>query len=205
MAQPVAPTKSNLLRLQRELSFAEEGYELLDRKREVLIMELMQIIHTISNLERRLTDALAGAYATFREAYVDMGSEAIERANYACLGALDIGVSERSVMGVAVPEVMARHVPRPVKPGTLDTTENFDRSVDSFAEAVDLLLEYAQANLTLTRLANEIQKTQRRVNALEHMFIPERRTTIRYIKDNLEESERDDLFRRKQIKRRAVS
>jgi len=112
MIRKLPPTKSNLFKLQKELKFAREGYELLDRKREVLIMELMQVIHTIKNLQRRLAAALEEAYATFRRAYVEMGSEEIERANYAYLEPLELSLIERSVMGVAIPEVHASRVPQ---------------------------------------------------------------------------------------------
>lgn len=202
MARQVAPTKSNLLQLQRELSFAQEGYTLLDRKREVLIMEMMQIMHTIRNLQRRLAKALNTGYNQFRNAYIDLGSEAIERANYAALDTLEISVSERSVMGVPVPEVHAQHIPAPIRTGPMESSPFFDTAIDTFADAIQLLLEYAQANLTLTRLAHEIQKTQRRVNALEHLFIPDTTDAVARIKDTLEESEREDFFRRKIIKKR---
>ncbi len=201
MALRLPPTKSNLFKLQRDLRFAREGHELLDRKREVLIMELMQIIHTIKNLQRRLAEQLRAAYDTFREAYIDMGSEEIERANYAYLESLELSMRERSVMGVPIPEVRAVRVPRKVQIGLLDTCTSFDSAVSQFSQAIPLLVEYAQANLTLTRLATEIRKTQRRVNALENIFIPDAEETVKYITDVLEESEREDFFRRKQVKK----
>lgn len=201
MVRKLPPTKSNLFKLQQELKFAREGFNLLDRKREVLIMEMMQVIHTIKNLQRRLADKLEAAYAEFREAYIDMGSEEIERANYAWLEPLELSLTERSVMGVSVPEVHAGRVPRKVHVGLLGTCAAFDAAVDHFNDVIPLLLEYTQANLTLTRLATEIQKTQRRVNALENMFIPDAEDTIKYIRDVLEESEREDFFRRKQVKK----
>jgi V/A-type H+-transporting ATPase subunit D len=201
----VPPTKSNLFKLEQDLRFAREGYELLDRKREVLVMELMQSVHTIKNLRRRLAEQLEIAYRELREAYIDMGSEEIERANYAYLEPLEISLRERSVMGVPVPEVHAAHVPRRVQLGLLGTCPAFDRSVAEFHAVIPLLVEYTQANLTLTRLASEIQKTQRRVNALENLFIPEATATIKFIRDVLEESEREDFFRRKQVKRQQAA
>ncbi len=201
MALKLAPTKTNLFKLQNDLDFAQEGYQLLDRKREVLIMELMQIVHSIKNLHRRLSENLEKAYGTFRTAYVDMGSEEIERANYAALDNLEISMRERGVMGVPIPEVRATNIPAKIKVGMLGTSESFGNSIDEFSEAIPLLIEYAEANLTLTRLASEIQKTQRRVNALENIFIPEATETIKYISDVLEESEREDFFRRKQVKK----
>jgi V/A-type H+-transporting ATPase subunit D len=197
----VPPTKSNLFKLQQDLRFAREGYELLDRKREVLVMELMQIVHTIKNLQRRLAEQLEQAYAALRDAYVEMGSEEIERANYAYLEPLEITLRERSVMGVPVPEVASTRVPQRVQLGMLGTCPAFDRSVDEFHAVIPLLVEYTQANLTLTRLATEIQKTQRRVNALENIFIPDATDTIKFIRDSLEEGEREDFFRRKQVKK----
>ncbi|NLF38919.1 V-type ATP synthase subunit D [bacterium] len=201
MILKVPPTKANLFRLESELKFVTEGHDLLDRKREVLILELMQIIHDIKNLQKRLSDKLGAAYGTFCDAYVEMGSEEIERANYAYLEPLDVSVHERSVMGVPLPELRASHTPRPVQIGTFGTTPSFDAAVRQFSDAMPLLLEYAQANLTLARLATEIQKTQRRVNALETIFMPNTSETIKHIRDVLEESDREDFFRRKQVKR----
>jgi len=201
MIRKLPPTKSNLFKLQQELKFASEGYNLLDRKREVLIMEMMQVIHTIKNLQRRLAEKLDGAYAAFRDAYIDMGSEEIERANYASLDPLELRLTERSVMGVPIPEIHAGRMPQRMHVGLLGTSASFDSAVDLFNDVIPLLLEYTQANLTLTRLATEIQKTQRRVNALENIFIPEAEDTIKYIRDVLEESEREDFFRRKQVKK----
>jgi len=201
MIRKLPPTKSNLFKLQQELKFASEGYNLLDRKREVLIMEMMQVIHTIKNLQRRLAEKLDGAYAAFRDAYIDMGSEEIERANYASLDPLELRLTERSVMGVPIPEIHAGRMPQRMHVGLLGTSASFDSAVDLFNDVIPLLLEYTQANLTLTRLATEIQKTHRRVNALENIFIPEAEDTIKYIRDVLEESEREDFFRRKQVKK----
>ena len=202
MILKIPPTKSNLFKLHQDLSFAREGYELLDRKREVLIMELMQLVHTIKNLQRRLADELRGAYSTFRDAYIDMGSEEIERANYAYLEPLELNIRERSIMGVPIPEVFAARKLAKVQIGMMNSSPQFDRAASQFAQVIPLLIEYAQANLTLTRLANEIRKTQRRVNALENIFIPNSRETIKYISDVLEENEREDFFRRKKIKKR---
>jgi len=201
MALKLAPTKTNLFKLQNDLSFAQEGHQLLDRKREVLIMELMQIVHSIKSLHVRLSEKLKKAYGTFRSAYVDMGSEEIERANYAVLDNLEISMQERRVMGVPIPELHATNIPEKIKVGMVGTSESFGSSIDEFSEVIPLLLKYAEANLTLMRLASEIQKTQRRVNALENIFIPEAAETIKYIGDVLEESEREDFFRRKQVKK----
>ncbi len=200
MILKIPPTKSNLFKLKQDLAFAKEGYELLDRKREVLIMELMQLIHTIKNLQRRLAEQLKSAYADFQNAYIDMGSEEIERANFAFLEPLELSIHERSVMGVPIPEVAAAKSPKKTKIGMLGSSPNFDSASDKFLDVIPLLIEYAQANLTLTRLANEIKKTQRRVNALENIFIPDNEETIKYITDVLEENDREDFFRRKRIK-----
>ncbi|MCX7004888.1 MAG: V-type ATP synthase subunit D [bacterium] len=201
MILKLPPTKSNMFKLEQDLRFAREGHDLLDRKREVLVMELMQIVHTIKNIQRRLAEQIEQAYATFRMAYTEMGSDAIERANYAYLEPLEIVVKERSVMGVPVPSVSAVRAPRSVQIGLMDTSLSFDAAIGEFAQAIPLLLQYCEANMTLTRLATELQKTQRRVNALENMFIPNTSDTIKYIRDVLEEGEREDFFRRKRVKK----
>ena len=194
------PTKSNLFKLQSELKFAKDGYELLDRKREVLIMEMMQVIHGISHLQRRLNTALQKAYGDLYDAYVEMGSEEIERANFAFREPLKINMREHTVMGVMLPELSLESAPGKVEIGLLGTTESFDSAVESFSAVVPLLLEYAQAALTLSRLAKEVQKTQRRVNALENITIPNAGDTIKFISESLEEGERQSFFQRKKVK-----
>jgi len=201
MLLKVPPTKSVMFKLQQDLRFGREGHDLLDRKREVLVMELMQLVHSIRDVQRRLAEQLQRAYAALREAYVDMGSEDIERANYAYLEPFELSVHEHSVMGVELPDVRATRTPRRVQVGLLDTSASFETSADEFSKALPLLFEYTQASMTLTRLASEIQKTQRRVKALENVFIPDAEDTIKFIRDALEESEREDFFRRKQVKK----
>jgi V/A-type H+-transporting ATPase subunit D len=201
MILKLPPTKSTMLKLQQDLRFARDGHELLERKREVLVMELMQLVHSLRNVQRRLADQLQAAYSTFRTAYIEMGSEEIERANYAYLEQLEITVRERSVMGVPIPDVRAARTPRKIQIGSFEASPSFDTAVDEFGKVLPLLLDYAQANLTLSRLANEIRKTQRRVNALENIFIPDADDTISFIRDTLEEGEREDFFRRKQVKK----
>lgn len=203
MVLKVPPTKSVMFRLQQDLRFGREGHDLLDRKREVLVMELMQLLHTIRDVQRRLAEQLQRAYAALRDAYIEMGSENIERANYAYLEPFELSVTEHSVMGVPLPLVHATRTPRRVQVGLLDTSTSFETATDEFLKALPLLLEYTQASMTLTRLASELQKTQRRVKALENIFIPNAEDTIKFIRDVLEEGEREDFFRRKHIKQRS--
>ncbi|MBR5623673.1 V-type ATP synthase subunit D [bacterium] len=200
MILKMPPTKSNLFKLQSELKFARDGYELLDRKREVLIMEMMQVIHGISHLQRKLNTALQQAYEDLYEAYVEMGSEEIERANFAFREPLRINMKEHTVMGVMLPELSLESAPGKVEIGLLGTSGSFDSAVESFSAVVPLLLEYAQAALTLSRLAKEVQKTQRRVNALENITIPNASDTIKFISESLEEGERQSFFQRKKVK-----
>ena len=200
MILKMPPTKSNLFKLKSELKFAKDGYELLDRKREVLIMEMMQVIHGISHLQRKLNTALQQAYEDLYEAYVEMGSEEIERANFAFREPLRINMKEHTVMGVMLPELSLESAPGKVEIGLLGTSGSFDSAVESFSAVVPLLLEYAQAALTLSRLAKEVQKTQRRVNALENITIPNASDTIKFISESLEEGERQSFFQRKKVK-----
>ena len=200
MILKMPPTKSNLFKLKSELKFAKDGYELLDRKREVLIMEMMQTIHGISNLQKKLDETLDGAYASFYQAYVDMGSEEIERASLAGCDPLEVKMTEHTVMGVMLPELEMVNPPKGPEIGLLATSESFENSVERFVSVIPILLEYAKAALALTRLAKEVQKTQRRVNALENITIPNAADTIKFISESLEEGERQSFFQRKKVK-----
>ena len=197
----VAPTKGNLLDYKSKRAFAQEGYELLDQKREVLIMELMRVVYNLKDLQERLNARLQGVYETFEEVHLQMGAESIESVLTFYQAEYEIEVIERSVMGVLLPAIRDRTRPEPPNPSLMETSEAVDRCVAELHEVLSILSEYAETYISVWRLAHEIRKTQRRVNALEHLFIPRYEATIKKIEEVLEESEREEFFRRKRLKK----
>ncbi|MBN1673379.1 MAG: V-type ATP synthase subunit D [Kiritimatiellae bacterium] len=203
MARNPAPTKANLFKARHDLRFATQGCELLHQKRDVLVLELMSVTAAFSDSEKRLRERLAGTLDAFVPAYLTAGQELMERV-YAAVGSeLSLEVEQRGVMGILVPEVGVQSGADPVFPGLLDGSDGLDGAVAGMREVVEALARYVEAAATIWRLASEIEKTQRRINAIENVFIPEARRTVAWIKSVMEENDREELFRRKLLKSRA--
>jgi V/A-type H+-transporting ATPase subunit D len=201
----VPPTRSQWIELRKNLVFAQQGYELLDQKRTVLTMELMGHLNAVRQAERDLDPLLARAFAALRDTTLDLGSAALERRGRSVVGRPEIKVSARPVMGMWVPVLeMPERKPLP-QFGVLDTPARLDEAVKLFEEALVLVARLAELQNLVIRLARELRKTQRRVNALEKIFIPAYRETITYIADSLEERERESTVVMKMIKARQTA
>ncbi len=198
--QAVAPTKGNLLTLQEELALAHEGYELLDHKREVLINELYRVVSDYSQAVRRMNEKLIPALELLRRAVVRMGEERKSAALPSEVNEIGVIQMEHSVMGVRLPTVSLEGTQEQERPGTWDGNADLDESYESLSQSPEYMVEYVQTAMSVRRLSSEIKKTQRQVNALESVFIPDYEETIRFIRDVLEENEREAFFRQKRVK-----
>ena len=196
----VSLTQSNLLKLKRRMKIAKEGYDLLDEKREVMIMELMRNIRGFKEMEEEITRKLREAYHSLEKAVVSTGKQKI--ANFAKGGEEpSVDVRMRSVMGIPVPELRV-DVPESKVQVSLDSTdEYFDEALVKFRGLIDLLAKWAAKEVLIWRLGSEISKTQKRVNALEKIFIPEYKRDISKIEETLEDEEREEFFRVKRLSR----
>ena len=198
--QLVAPTKGNLLRLQEELGLAEEGFELLDHKREVLINELYRVVSEYSQAVRLVNEKLVPALELFRRAVVRLGQEREAAALPVRVKEVEVIQMERSVMGVRLPTMSLEEPPEQERPGTWDGNADLDESYKLFSQTPEYMVEYIETAMSVRRLSSEIKKTQRQVNALETVFIPDYEETIRFIRNTLEENEREAFFRQKRVK-----
>ena len=196
----VAPTQSNLLKFKKKLEIAEEGYGLLDEKREVMIMELMRNIRGFKEMEEEVTKELKEAYDALLKAWVYTGKEKIENSK-GDEEKVNVEVRFRSVMGIPVPELLL-DVPSKKVQASLDSTdEYFDEAFIRFREIIEIIARWAAKEVLIWRLGSEISKTQKRVNALDKIFIPKYKEDISRIEDSLEEEEREEFFRMKRLKR----
>jgi len=192
-----------LIRIKQELEFAREGYEILDRKREVLTTELMQVAHDATQLQEKMWKLQADAYRALERAQLAMGREHVEWAALAVNKSVDVRLRYHGIMGVPVPMVEATGEP-PEMPYSLgDTSVTLDEASAAFREVLGYIPELSRLVTTVFRLANELRKTQRRVNALQHIFIPEYENTVAFIISTLEERDREDTFRLKLLKVRS--
>lgn len=198
----VAPTKTNLMRIKRDLGFATEGYELLDQKRKILVVELMGLIDRTVEAQEEVEGKLRQAFEALDQAMLRMGRREV---NLIALGqniGSEISFSEKRVMGVSLPRVKVRFDDRSPYFAAAESSIWIDEAIARFREVLSLLGSLAEARISLMRLSREVAKTIRRVNALEKIFIPDYEETLKYIEMALEESEREAFFVLKLVKDR---
>ena len=196
----VAPTRSNLIRIKKELQFAREGYEILDRKREVLTTELVRVAHEADVLQKEVWKILEKAYRALEKAELTLGSDHVEWAALAANKTVDVHLKLRGIMGVAIPVIEARGEPEKMLYSLSGTNAALDEASAAFREVLIKTPQLSMLTTTVWRLAGELRKTQRRVNALQHIFIPAYEETVTFIVSSLEEREREETFRLKWLK-----
>ena len=196
----IAPTRTNLIRLKKELRFAKEGYEILDRKREALTTELVSVAKEADTVQKEVWALLQRAYDGMEKARLIMGSDHVEWASLAVNKTVDVKLKLRGIMGVAIPSIEARGEPPKLLYSPDGTAAVLDEASTAFRDVLLRIPQLAMLTATVWRLANELRKTQRRVNALQHIFIPQYKDQIDFIVSSLEEREREETFRLKWLK-----
>ena len=198
----VAPTRTNLLRVKGDLAFAREGYELLEQKRDILILELKRFTARAIEAQRRSDAELAAAFSALRKAELAAGIAETFFASLAVNIESVISLSQRRVMGVALPAVSLSLKETAPHYGQSGTSVWTDEAVRRFKNALAALGALAESRISVVRLAREIQKTIRRANALEKLLIPEHEETLEYVASSLEEAEREAFAILKLVKDR---
>lgn len=198
----IAPTKSNLLLLRRQLAFAEEGYDLLEQKRQILIFELMSRLGRARAAEARAAALLQSAFAELQGARWAIGSETIERAIAGLELPHQIEVSDQHLMGLKLPRLTFKPSQDGPAFGLSSSCARLDCARLRFLELLPLVAELAQLENAVIRLADELRRTQRRCNALSRIFIPAYRQTINFTLAALEERERESFIILKMIRNR---
>lgn len=197
-----APTKSTLLQVRKTLGFAREGYELLEQKREFLVMELMHYVNRVKILEKEFsikTGKLRSAYvrAVARDGLlpiIEKGERS--RQDYS------LNVQEYSVMGLVLPDVQYEADNDSMPFAGIDAGPALDALREAFRDLLGTLGELAGVKTSVWHLAREVRKTQRRVNALDKIVIPENEKMEKYITDVLEEAERESFYVTKMVRKR---
>ena len=196
------PTKSSLRRLKEDLSFAYEGYDLLNQKREILALEIVRRIGAIKTIEANFQQALQELYAAYRLAAADIGSDAAAlqstlepRSYYLHMGVIKL-------MGLKLLNFKI-NLKQPSAPVTLtQASAPYDEAREKSRQTLSILAEYAAMNKSIILLSRELKKVQRRVNALEKIFIPQHEEAKKYITDRIEEMEREEVFVKKLIRQK---
>ena len=198
MAVQVFATKGNLIAARRSLKQAQLGYELMDRKRNILIREMVSLSDAATELKESLENTFSQAYAALRTANIVCGviSDDVERIPE------DDGVELRfrSVMGVELPTVYHKKEKPVLRYSLTETNSQFDKAYISFAKAKDMSIRLAEIENSIYRLSIAIRKTQKRANALKNIVIPTYKEQVKFITSALEEKEREEFSRQKIIK-----
>lgn len=198
----VAPTKSNLLREKETLALAEEGYDLLERKREILMLELMKRIDEVRVLEREMRRRAGTAYPVLRRMLLEAGRD---NARELAAGVkADFSAKERRVQvtGISMPALEAVAPERRLQVSFMNSFADSDATAAEFSGLLEIIARMAGLRAIVWRLAKEVRRTQRRVNALEKMVIPESKAIKSFIEASLEEREREAVFSTKLLKAR---
>jgi V/A-type H+/Na+-transporting ATPase subunit D len=197
-----APTKSNLLKQKQELKFARLGYELLDQKRNILVIELLNLVDQAVDLEAKVEELLAEAYHAFKESVLESGKLQFVSLASAVNIRAEININQRKVMGVALPVVETEYSENPPYFSTFGSSYWTDTAVEQFKNVLQEMGSLAELKVSIMRLAREVKKTIRKVNALEKIAIPNLRDSVAYIQTRLEENERDMFVLMKLVKER---
>ena len=199
--QKIAPTKGNLMAAKNTLLLSQQGYEMLDKKRNILIREMMQLIEQAKEVETKIEETFSRAYKALEGANVLMGINAVQQHAHAASFEESISIDLRSVMGVEIPVVRAEKSSGRPSYGFAETSSAIDEASLAFTEVKELTIQLSEIENSVYRLAMNIKKTQKRANALENITIPRYEEIVKEISNSLEEKDREEHSRMKIIKK----
>lgn len=197
-----APTKSTLISAKASLEFSKKGFELLDKKRNVLIREMMSYVSKAYSLQEDINSTFTKAYDALRDANINSGILNVEDVAMAIDESKDYEIIFKSVMGVEVPKIIFEKKDITTKYGFYRSSPSIDEAVKEFNKVKFLTYELAEIENAIYRLAIEVKKTQKRANALQNIQIPKFGEIVKFVTDVLEEKEREDFFRLKVVKKK---
>ena len=199
----INPTRMELLSLKNRTKLAVKGHGLLKEKRDALIKEFFDILDRVKGVREAAERSLKEANEALLEAQIAMGDLAVRKASLSVKESIDVDIKSRSVMGVSVPVTNVKMEERSIIDrgySFSDTTIQLDEAAKKFEESIKFLIELGEVEKTIFLLAEEIEATKRRVNALEHIMIPRFENTVKYIDMRLQEMERENFVRLKMIR-----
>lgn len=196
------PTKGNLMLAKNSLALAMQGYDLMDKKRNILIRELMNLIDQAKDIQEQIDVTFTYAYQCLQEANIEHGISETDQLAYTVPIEDSIQIKSRSIMGTEIP--LVTYTPdQNIPTYSFSTTrESIDRAREAFRKVKDLTIRLSMVENSAYRLAASIKKTQKRANALKNITIPSYRSLVTEISNALEEKEREEFTRLKVIKQR---
>lgn len=205
MALDVKPTRSELIQLKNRIKLSERGHKLLKMKRDGLILEFFKILNQARNVRTELDAAYEKSKEKINLASAVNGMVEVKSTAFTAKESPEIQLSGHNIMGVVVPKISSTGVRKHMYErgyGIIGTNSYIDEAADSYEDLVEKIITAAELETTMKRLLDEIEKTKRRVNALEFKIIPELIAAMKYIRFALEEMERENTFRLKRVKAR---
>ncbi|MFA6364118.1 V-type ATP synthase subunit D [Methanoregula sp.] len=202
--EQVKPTRMELMKTKAQIKLAEQGRDLLREKMDALIQEFFKILNTVSTSRDELDTISRSADMALLVAQAVDDPVTIRSASFATRRAITVDITGKNIMGVPVPVIEKKRVSKSMLErgyGVIATSGRIDETAERFEAELDLLIELAETETAMRRLGSEIQRNRRRVNALEQILIPELKSQAKFIKNAIEEREREDLFRLKKVKR----
>jgi V/A-type H+-transporting ATPase subunit D len=201
----INPTRINLINTRRSIVRARKGHGILKKKREVLVLEFMKMIQQSTKDKQYLYELMHKAYKTVGIASTYVGTFELEELAIHMKEAKPISINVKNIMGVRVPEIGRAQEEQQVDYSLLSTNVSVDDIRVSFAGVISTMIEVAQREQGLRRLVIEIEKTKRRVNALDYVVIPRMRGQARYISMRLSEMDRDMFSALKHVKKKIAA
>jgi len=203
----IQPTRSELLEVGKKIKLTKNGHKILKLKRDGLILEFFKILDQAKDLRQEIARRYKEANEKIAIATAIDGAIAVRSASYALTGHPEIQLRSRNLMGVVVPNIRSSKIVAPLNErgyGIIGTSPRIDEATDAYEKLVETVVKAAELETTMKKLLEEIEKTKRRVNALEFKVLPELEEIERFIRFRLDEMERDNTFRLKRIKNKSV-
>jgi V/A-type H+-transporting ATPase subunit D len=203
MAKDVKPTRKNLMAIEERIELSDRGHDTLEKKRDGLIMEFMDILDQAQDVRSDLEDDYETAQRKINMARAMEGDMAVRGAAEALADHPELTTRSKNIMGVVVPQIESTQVTKSLDQrgyGVLGTSARIDEAAEAYEELLATIILAAEVETAMRKMLDEIETTKRRVNALEFKLLPELREAKEYIEQKLEEQEREEIFRMKKIK-----
>lgn len=197
----VLPTKIELIRIKRSLAVSRRVYKILEDKREVLLKRLDEMIEEASKARADVWKPLSDAYRALFDAYLRMGPKALEAVASTTPSRIDVTVNMKTIVDVKVPLLAIAEKKAGLTYGFADTSATLDEAARLLRDILPAICKAAEIENAIFRLASELERTQRLINALEYIIIPQHQGAIKMISSTLEEREREEFVRLKHVKR----
>src|SRR6056297_852893 len=203
MAKDVKPTRKNLMAIEDRIELSERGHDTLEKKRDGLIMEFQDILDQAQDVRSNLADDYETAQRRINMARAMEGDVAVRGAAAALKEHPELTTESKNIMGVVVPQIESSKVKKSLDErgyGVLGTSARIDEAAEAYEELLESIILAAEVETAMKKMLDEIERTKRRVNALEFKLLPELKDNQEYIEQKLEEQEREEIFRLKKIK-----